>query len=503
MFSFGGNDSTPVVNSRVRRAQQLRQQRLKAKGAGGGSATSGSRGGGSADDGGGELSVSGTGALLGALMIVALGASLAALLFSFYHPDCVKDLPLLASVAVKETTPASTASKGGRGVRRLETDVDSSATTSKSSVQFSASGSTTASGKFPPQCTPEQFEILGKQLPAGGCELRKNRAYNTRTDCSFSAATSTCGSIPYWFHQHIVERDLAVEGEEFTAILVGCNNAYDAIDLLRLATRDVGSKSYDKEAWRDAFLLTENPDDEVEERTSECPIQTISVIPGSLPQKAHIYGIEAMPKTFLQLEKTKASLGYGDELDFSHVAMASDVGTVRVNMEDPIAAVAVGLITWDNACRNVPHIDDRCATVPVDRIDNWIMTKPKLADNPDAPIHYMSVTVEGNDYEVLKGSSRTLRRVQYLDFDHHWYGDWGTSNRSLKDLMFRLKEMGFVCYLPGDGGNMWRITDCWQEHYEMHFFANIACVNTNFSSAQPLSDRMEQMFQETLNKPLL
>jgi hypothetical protein len=356
------------------------------------------------------------------------------------------------------------------------------------------------------------MEILREQLPGAGCERRKDRPF-MRTDCSFSAATS-CGSVPYWFHEHLVEGGAGAGGDggeeeqdDFTAILVGCNNAYDAIDLLRLATRGTEPR-YDRAAWREEFLRTDDPNGaKVEERKSDCPVRTVPLNNPGRIRKPHIYGIEAMPKTYRQLEKTKAALGYlDDELDFTHLAVASDRTTVRVDVDkSPIAADAVGIVTWDKACGRVPKDDEtRCQTVPADRIDNWIQTKPRLADDhPDGPIHYMSVTVLGNDYEVLKGAARTLSRVQYLDLGYHWYGDWGSSHRSLKDLMYRLEKKGFACYWPGDTGNMWRITGCWQDHYELRFYANIACVNTNIPAARPLLDRMERMFRETLAKPNL
>lgn len=469
---LGSGGSSPGANSRARRVQMLRQQRLKAKGGAEGVVS-----GGPSDDESDVVVVTGAFTICVALLIVGAGAGLAALLFSIYQPECLNDLPVGAasSVVVKDV-----ASKN----RRLQSSPSVSSITG-----------------LPPQCTSQQMDILEKQLPARGCELRKDRPY-ARKACSFSVAT-TCGSVPYWLHEHIVEHDFGQGEEEFTAILVGCNNANNAIDLLRLATRDSEGKSYNVQAWSDNFVSTDNPDDKVEVRSSECPVQTVSVIPGSAPQRAQIYGIEAMPKTFQQLEKTKAALGYGDELDFTHMAVALEPDNTRVFVEDPIAAMDVGLVTWKKACKKVPSGDPRCVDVAVDKIDNWVETKPKLANNPTAPIHYMSAKVADNDYEVLKGAARTLNRVQYLDLGYNWYGDWGTSDRSLKDLMFRLKKKGFACYWPGDSGNMWRITDCWQEHYELHFSANIACVNTNITAARPLADRMERMFQETLQKTSL
>ena len=38
----------------------------------------------------------------------------------------------------------------------------------------------------------------------------------------------------------------------------------------------------------------------------------------------------------------------------------------------------------------------------------------------------------------------------------------------------------------------------WQDHYELKFSASIGCVNSNISAAEPLLNRMERMFFDTL-----
>merc|ERR1711935_727252 len=109
----------------------------------------------------------------------------------------------------------------------------------------------------------------------------------------------------------------------------------------------------------------------------------------------------------------------------------------------------------------------------------------------------MSISAEGSDYEILKGAAQNLGRIQYIDFGYHWNWHWGS--QSMQDLMYRLKKKGFVCYFTGAQG-LWRITDCWQEHYAIKFPAQVGCVNANIPEAEPLLTKMEDWFHKTLAK---
>ena len=111
----------------------------------------------------------------------------------------------------------------------------------------------------------------------------------------------------------------------------------------------------------------------------------------------------------------------------------------------------------------------------------------------------MSIISECSDYDILQGTANNLGRIQYLDFGYHWNFRWG--HKSLKDLIFRLKKKGFVCYFTGSSGeDLWRLTDCWQDHYEIRFPATVGCVNANIPAAEPLLNEMEELFLETLKK---
>jgi hypothetical protein len=441
------------------------------------------------------LAISGPCATICAMLIVGAGALFSTIFFSIYPPYCASHIATLSArydnnhkLIHKELTPPK----------------EVVAQVASISAAAAAAASAETGSKFPPECTSEQMDLLKKQLPPGGCVANANQAYK-RMDCSFSAATN-CGFDPIWLYEFHAQNDVIEHdpsAEQFQGIWVGCNNAYDVIEMLQIVSRH--QDRYDWEAWKTEFIETDDNKKKVEEkRPSDCPNRTvITTNPNHdklSPQKVQAYCIEGSPTTYGQLEKVKRSFGYADdELDLSNVVIALGPGMTPVYTGGPISEYTTGTAHWHQKCHKFP---DECISVKTDKIDNWIKTKPDLAD-PKGPIHYMSVTVEGNEYEVLQGSARNLARVQYLDLNYNWFGDWGKNQRSLKDLMFRLKKKGFVCYWPGDQGNMWRITGCYQDHYELRFFANIACVNTNITAALPLAEKMERMFLDTLNKPFL
>ena len=190
-----------------------------------------------------------------------------------------------------------------------------------------------------------------------------------------------------------------------------------------------------------------------------CPIPGTASSNTKSFKKSQVFCIEGYPKTFDQLVKTKKTFGYGDELDLTNMIASSNDHSqpYPVFTEDPIGATGVGVSHWAKSCRR--HAE-QCTDADSNSIDNWIQTKPSLtADNNKAPIHFMSITAEGSDYDILRGTSLNLARIQYLDFGYHWNWQWGS--KSLHDLIFRLKKKGFVCYWTGsDGKQLWRITDC-------------------------------------------
>jgi hypothetical protein len=64
------------------------------------------------------------------------------------------------------------------------------------------------------------------------------------------------------------------------------------------------------------------------------------------------------------------------------------------------------------------------------------------------------------------------------------------------------QKKGFVCYWHGSDGNLWRMTDCWQEHYDRPSWSQIACVSSKHADAKPILEKMEEQFAATLKKDL-
>ena len=78
-------------------------------------------------------------------------------------------------------------------------------------------------------------------------------------------------------------------------------------------------------------------------------------------------------------------------------------------------------------------------------------------------------------------------------------GSW--RNQTLSSLIDLLDDkFGFTCYWPGIHNSIWRITGCWLDHYDLHFWSNVACVNRNSKEGKGVAEQMEAMFYETLDK---
>jgi hypothetical protein len=76
-------------------------------------------------------------------------------------------------------------------------------------------------------------------------------------------------------------------------------------------------------------------------------------------------------------------------------------------------------------------------------------------------------------------------------------GPWAHQN--LTDAVDMLHDHGFICYWPGaQDSHIWRITGCWQQHYAIKYWSNVACVNGHIPEALPLAHDMEKRFLQTI-----
>ena len=165
-----------------------------------------------------------------------------------------------------------------------------------------------------------------------------------------------------------------------------------------------------------------------------------------------------------------------------NAAMASVDGVALFpNVEEKVGVEGMGLAD----CKKK---QDHCKEVPLYKLDTYL--------KEIGPIDFISIDVEGYDFDVLLGANETLPRVRYLEFEYNWKGSWG--KQKLSDATSFFKSHGFTCYWAGTEGHIWRITDCWLDYYDLHFWSNVACVNLNDPVIEPMARRMEQLFQETL-----
>ena len=188
------------------------------------------------------------------------------------------------------------------------------------------------------------------------------------------------------------------------------------------------------------------------------------------------------------LQQAANKTGYNEQgFIVKHAAVSKENGSVMFQ-NNKVGVENQGL---DNGCTGTGD----CVNVPVYSLDTYV---EKFVPEGRS-INHLSVDVEGYDYQVLLGGNKTLRRVHYLEFEYNWMGPWKTQPLS-EAIEYLDKEFGFVCYWPGFDNTIWRITNCWLDHYNIHFWSNVACVNRNFAEANEIAENMESMFLDTLKR---
>ncbi len=96
-----------------------------------------------------------------------------------------------------------------------------------------------------------------------------------------------------------------------------------------------------------------------------------------------------------------------------HAAMAKEDGSVFFPRDVGVGLENMGIGNADCSKGN----SSRCIGVKMYSLDTYVDTfVPK-----GIPINYLSVDVEGWDFEVILGGRRSaLSRVHYLEFEYNW-----------------------------------------------------------------------------------
>ena len=304
------------------------------------------------------------------------------------------------------------------------------------------------------QCSAEQLRAIRKQLPSEDCEKHQREPYVQM--CSHTYATRCPDQV--WvsdFYTRFHTNSSNTLQEPLVGIFVGCNKGMDAVDTLRMLS---GDPKFDKEKWRDTFFRSKTLG-KTDKNAGVC-LQAVTpmfgIPEGTQAVDAKVHCIEPLPITVRELSRSARELGWApDWLMVSHAAVARENGMALFPDGGRIGKENKGI---SNGC-----VGD-CKNVTVYNLDTYV----EKFVSPDVPINILSIDVEGYDSDVILGGSRTLRRVEYLEFEYNWMGTW--KDMPLSTLITHLDNMGFTCYWPGFDRTIWRITGCFLEHYDLHFW---------------------------------
>ena len=202
--------------------------------------------------------------------------------------------------------------------------------------------------------------------------------------------------------------------------------------------------------------------------------------------KSEVHCIEPMPATAKEeLGCAARELGWTD-MGFivTHAAIGRNDGIASFPSTSSVGVENQGL---GNGCDS-----GYCENIVVYSLDSYVEQHV-----PPYPIDYLSVDVEGFDFDVLLGGlNNTLSRVRYLEFEYNWMGSW--KFQSLHDAVHLLNGIGFTCYWAGHNGLLWQITNCWLEHYHVHAWSNVACINRHDRQMRSVAEKMQESFLSTL-----
>jgi len=334
-------------------------------------------------------------------------------------------------------------------------------------------------------CSVEQMSAILHQLPKRCCVEKQRWPWSSR--CSFSFATQCPDSI--WLRNAIIERhESQQKNDDSISIYVGCNKGMDAINTLRMTS---GNETYDKVAWRNHLFANE---ENIHEGHCNQTYDPQFEIPAhNNVRRAVVHCVEPLPVNSQQLIKTARALKYDEYFQVHQVAMSSENGIAyfpKAN-ESKLGAEQVSIESCNHSKLSDTTLE--CQKVPIYTLDSFMQ---QTLNDDSSMIDFLSIDTEGFDPQVLKGASKTLPRVKYLEFEYNWKEGW--ADITLSSVIEDLKLNGFACYWAGVEGNLWRITDCWHDHYDLKYWSNVACVNTREQSTKTLVQIMERMFNQTL-----
>ena len=329
-------------------------------------------------------------------------------------------------------------------------------------------------------CSVSEMMILRKHLPAKRCIDFKSPWLNR---CSFSYATRCPRST--WFEKYYLEEVRQGSGSSFLGVSVGCNKGFDAIDTARLGTLN---PVFNKIAFaKGRGVGNETKQDlRCEKFGMNDQLDLSNISPANI-RSGEMHCIEGLPKNAKTLRKAVKALGLEDSgFVVSNVAISDVSGKISFpSGEDSVEGVEnLGI---DTCSKNKKG--KNCVEIDVYTLDSYFS---KFVSS-SGPVNHLSIDIEGYDATAIQGATEVLGRTEYLEFEYNWVGVW--PQHKLSEIIESLNSKDFTCYFIGNG-ELWRITGCWQDHYDIHRWSNVGCANRKL--APRLFEVMEGVFHQTL-----
>jgi len=348
----------------------------------------------------------------------------------------------------------------GKSQSSTSVSLEGVAVVSTLSVQPNTEATTSSSAGgdvYPDKCTAEQLALVEKQLPDDPMSFRHWRP------ASFTTATikTSFARNPILMREFYASDQFNPQGHPFFGVIMGWQNNDVPVDTLAIGSRD---SKFDTQLWNDKLGLDAKralPPVAINSAASIRPARVL-VVDWDRPENK---------QQSISLKSLKDSFHYSDD------------------------ELALETIQMDNILENSDFSDLIRSQMPA----------KNGAVAADQPIHFLDMSKSSSmDITILKSFMPFLKDVRYLHFEYNKEGTWfHPTKKQLSELINELKNFGLVCYFTGTkeaAYDIWRITDCFLDHYDNHHWANIACVNVKHEDVKELATRMEKKFLETLKK---
>jgi hypothetical protein len=245
---------------------------------------------------------------------------------------------------------------------------------------------------------------------------------------------------------------------------------------------------FDRSTWQTALLAASGSQTRL---TGVCGQDTepqSEIQKGETLSAARMHCVEALPVTAPALKTAALASDLGKHgFHIVHSALSRQDGTTRFPKQAfPIGSEHLRIFHCDKM--NASAARDGCEEVSMHLLDNFADMHVQ-----DGTIHFLSIVVEGNDYDALMEGCNTLKHVKCLEFECHLVSPW--DKHPLSSAVDPLNWLDFTSYRAGED-KLWRITGCYRPQHDKHIWSNVACMNRVL--APKLAEQMERVFLETI-----